>query len=278
MKPTLILVMCTTLAAPVGAREEDPTTTCIELHEASSRYDPLRAKLPASTRFVTATQMTDPLKPNQAERQALAALIEEFQRCVNSGSSFRSERFPREAILLFNDLARDVTLLTVDLYDRKLTFGQYNRRIYELNKQSLASMSNVRGAILTRLAAESERRSVAAASERRLQEQRLIEANDSDRKLERTLEIAKENVRIAEQSEVQERAALHSRRTQQESARSISELREFMLLREHMLGSQLFGWFPPPPIAPITTRTPEPRVPTQTNCIRVSTGFSCINK
>ena len=122
--------------------KQDPRLSCQSSWELDARFTVLATKIS----LTGLTDLTFPMLSNQAmpsakEQHSIAALADEFKKCVNQSAQYRSSNYSREVNSLLE--REDAAFLdaAIDLYAKKISYGNYNYRVQKIAKESKTSLT-----------------------------------------------------------------------------------------------------------------------------------------
>lgn len=148
------------LAAPAAFAQQDPSVGCMQSLREQPRFEAIKAKISLGrVRDSTFAMLADTTLPDEAERQAIAAWATARADCVRLGDDFRKSWPPQLASLAVEAESR-MTAEAVDLYQQKITFGEFNKR-----RQALANETEPRWAAASQQARDSSQRAMAQQAE-----------------------------------------------------------------------------------------------------------------
>jgi hypothetical protein len=124
--------------------KQDPRLSCQSSWELDARFTVLATKIS----LTGLTDLTFPMLSNQAmpsakEQQSIAALADEFKRCVTQSAQYRSSNYSKEVNSLLE--REDAAFLdaAIDLYAKKINYGNYNYRVQKIAKESKTSLTQL---------------------------------------------------------------------------------------------------------------------------------------
>ena len=122
--------------------KQDPRLSCQSSWELDARFTVLATKIS----LTGLTDLTFPMLSNQAmpsakEQQSIAALADEFKKCINQSAQYRRSNYSKEVNALLE--REDAAFLdgAIDLYAKKISYGNYNYRAQKITKESKNSLT-----------------------------------------------------------------------------------------------------------------------------------------
>jgi hypothetical protein len=112
---------------------QDPRVSCQSGWDLDPQYLPLVGKISLTSMTDISFQMlADSTLPNAKERRAIANLAESYNKCASDGSSYRRSNYSNEVFNLLSQEDKRILDLKLELYNRKLTYGNYNSAIQQI--------------------------------------------------------------------------------------------------------------------------------------------------
>jgi hypothetical protein len=116
---------------------QDPRISCQSAWDLDPQYLSLIGKISLTSMTDISFQMlADSTFPNAKERQAIANLAESYNRCASDSSSYRRSNYSAEVFNLLSHEDKRILDLKLELYNRKLTYGNYNSAIQQIVRDS----------------------------------------------------------------------------------------------------------------------------------------------
>ena len=233
--------------------QEDPSIACGKAHAADARFSLIAKKMPlAGIENISLEMLADESKPNDAERKQLAAYALARNDCLNEGTEFRKAHYPPEIIAAMLEANDKILDAAADLYNRKITFGAWNKQLQSI----VSDLRNKVAAVVQRIQSERAAQQQSSATQANAAAQ---EKSDRDRALaerERAIQAQEASARAQEaMAEAQQEAV----RQQQAAAEQQRRQAVLQLFANSYKPIQL------PPIRPAT----------QTNCIANGNAVNC---
>ena len=130
---TAFLCISVSLSLAVAAlavlAEQDPTAECIATLHVYESLNPIADKVdlgaPATPSFKV---LTNSDKATDAEKVAIAAWAAQREKCLQAGQSWRESNMPPDLRQLSEGSHGRLMGLMADLYDNKLTYGEFARQ------------------------------------------------------------------------------------------------------------------------------------------------------
>ena len=125
-----IIVFCVLLTAMASAlAQQDPSADCFINLASDSRFTPISGKMaigaPPKSTF---TMLADESFPSDSERKLIADWATAVEDCGPLGESYRQNNYPPHLLALVNESKNIFVGMVIDLYNRKIPYGQFNRR------------------------------------------------------------------------------------------------------------------------------------------------------
>jgi hypothetical protein len=124
----LALIVAAILARPCLA-QQDPLVDCLKGLAADTRFTPIAAKLAINAATDTTFPMlADQTIANGAEQKAISDWATARAECVKGGEAHWQQHYPPQLHALAIEAENMMMALAVDLYNKKITFGEFNKR------------------------------------------------------------------------------------------------------------------------------------------------------
>jgi hypothetical protein len=118
-----------TTASPVT----DPYLQCIWKLAADPQYSDIAAKLPLKDMTtISFSMLADETRPTPTERKEISDWFDRRDECLKAGEALHRAQWPPELFQLGNEGSAGVKAIGVDLYNRKITYGEANKQIQQL--------------------------------------------------------------------------------------------------------------------------------------------------
>ena len=171
MEVNRIILICAFSSCAVAAETQlDPSADCFSKLATESRFAPISGKM--TLRAIpksTFAMLADESFPTELERKLIADWATAVEECGPVGESYRQSNYPSQLIALVNNTKNIFLENVINLYNRKISYGQFNRR-----RQSIFDETRARATeIVQRLRAQQQAQQ--QAQEQRRQEQRRAE-------------------------------------------------------------------------------------------------------
>jgi hypothetical protein len=228
------------LAADPPSAQADPFVKCVTELSTEPEFAEIAAKLPlVDWNHISFAMKADKTLPTPKERNEISDWFDAREVCWKRSETFHQEKYPPEIVQLAKEGKTAVDAIGVDLYNRKITFGEANKRIQELGDGITARLIPIIKQYQADIAAQK------AADERRAEEQR---ARAEQQRVTNT------------QLAIQEQAIADAREAQQENLRQ----QRAQLFLNYMQAMR------PAPI-----QIPQPRPVYNTNCYSYGNSTNC---
>lgn len=182
-------VLCITSLGKFGSetRAAEPVADqfleCVKSFTAEARYTGIVARLPLSDfDHITFNMLADQSKPTPLEREAIAEWFDRRDACWKNTAEYRRSKWPSDFIELADQGDSGVKEIGVDLYNRKITYGDANKRLQDLGNAIKAKVAllvkqyQAQAAALQAQAADTAERQRAVAEQQQLQQQQYADA------------------------------------------------------------------------------------------------------
>lgn len=141
MKTLLAACVCG-FALPVLAA--DPSETCFNSLEARHSLSPLRQLVAlGNIRNQTVGMMDNARHPTAAEREIIKAWVRERDQCFVIGENWRQENMPAAMRAILDTHYARNKLLIAELYQSKITYGEFGIQRSALSSQLSANLNAV---------------------------------------------------------------------------------------------------------------------------------------
>lgn len=160
----------------------DPRISCQSKWYLDPRFSQLSTKISLTgVTDLSFPMLSDQSVANPREQQAIAALADEFKKCVNESASFRSSNYPSDLRSILEKEDAAFLEASIELYSKKMTFGKYNLSIQQIAKESKTNLESLQQRRQAQKAAEEDAARTRAATLRdaqnRQEQQRISEQN-----------------------------------------------------------------------------------------------------
>lgn len=151
-----VFLLVTLIASNALAQPEpNPARECQKALATETRFAALVKKIPIEDiSKITFQMLADEKFPSPAERTAIAAWVDADKACFEAGIEWRRKNFPPQIIALATETNTNFYLIVVDLYNKKITYGAFNRRA----QQAFNEFQSKFAAIVQQLQAQSASR------------------------------------------------------------------------------------------------------------------------
>ena len=211
---TTVTIFILVLASITGIchADDDPVYTCRDNVAADPEFKGLSSKMPlGGVRDVTFQMLANESYPNLKERKAIADLVIAHMSCTKAGDAYRQRNYPPQVVAMLNESESNMVSIAAELYNKKLTYGQFNKRLKAID-------DDLRSKMISML---QERRSQQEADQRiqrqSEQERQDVKRNseEASRSAEREAERARQETRQRNEQALAQREAAHQQLTAQ---------------------------------------------------------------
>lgn len=174
-----------TLGSEARSAEQlaDPFVECVKAFTAEAHWAVLSSKLPlADFDHITFNMLADQSKPTPLEREDIAEWFDRRDACWGSSSAYHVSNWPADFVQLAEQGNIGVKDIGVDLYNRKITYGEANKRFQDLGNGIKAKVAvllkqyQAQTATLQAQAADKAERERALAEQQQFQQQQYADA------------------------------------------------------------------------------------------------------
>lgn len=157
--------------------QDDPTVTCLGKLPANKKLTPIVSKLAVSVVTETTFPMlADQSRPNELEKRAIADWAAERNECVKAGDDYWRRTYPPQIHALAIEAENTLMALAVELYNGKVTFGEFNKRRQAASDESQNKMTAILQQMKTQY--DAQQQSQRLAQQQAEQAQQAIRAQD----------------------------------------------------------------------------------------------------
>jgi hypothetical protein len=138
----IALIAAASRVPTANGTETDPPTriaatqtylACVKALASDSRFAQISSKLPLQdVNSVSFNMLADQSKPTTQEQEAIAEWFDRRESCWKANETAIRTEWPPEIVQVASEGSSGFKAIGVDLYNRKLTYGEANRRIEEL--------------------------------------------------------------------------------------------------------------------------------------------------
>ena len=164
----------------------DPFLQCLKDLAAEPQFEQLSHKLPLSNLAnFTFAMLADESLPTPRERRDLYDWFERRDKCRQDSDALHRAQWPPEIYQVSTEGDAGIQAIGLDLYNRKITFGEANKRLEQLRNDIVAKLMPIIKQYQADIAeqnAAAERRQ-ASAQQRAEQEQRYADAQAAQQEL-----------------------------------------------------------------------------------------------
>jgi hypothetical protein len=113
---------------------QDPRLECEIRFEKDTRLSSISSKIslrrPSDIGF---TMLADLSLPNAAEQRAIALYADNIRKCIKEAEIFRRQNYSSAMMAIISKFDSDFNDATIELYNKKITYGKYNKKIQQLD-------------------------------------------------------------------------------------------------------------------------------------------------
>ena len=235
---TLAFILCIFSATPSIA-QQDPLVLCLKQLSSDSRFTPIADKIAiTSAPDTTFAMLAETSVANDSERLAISAWATARKECVRDGEAYWTKTYPLQIFALANESENAVLAVAVDLYNKSISFGEFNKR-----RQAIADVAR------TKIAAVVQQ----IVAEREVKQQALQQARDA-------------------QATAQQRDQA-ARQEAQRQFDQAQEAQDIAMRRSAAMQMFLNNMRPTQPY-----QLPMPQQPINTNCYRIGNQVNCTTR
>ncbi len=146
------LVFSFIAAVPCFA-QQDPSIDCVKGLVMNARFAPIKDKLALGVSSdTTFAMLANESLASDDEREAISAWATARNECIKPGEEFRRRTYLPQVNALLLEAEGALLLLAVDLYNRKISYADYNKR----RQAAVAELRNKIAAIAQQLSSEQQ--------------------------------------------------------------------------------------------------------------------------
>jgi hypothetical protein len=108
--------------------QDDPLLRCLGNLGSDPRFSSIADKLSVGTADTTFAMLADTSLANDTERQAIATWATARSECVKGGDEYWRKNYPIQIYAVAFESENTMIASAVDLYNRKISFGEFNKR------------------------------------------------------------------------------------------------------------------------------------------------------
>lgn len=231
------------LASPCLA-QVDPLLLCLTGLSTDPRFAPIASKVAIGTVSETTFPMlADSTLANNSEKKTISDWAAARKDCVKAGDDYWKTNYPPQIHALAIEAENNMMANAAEIYNRKITFGEFNKR-----RQSLADELRIKVAAIVQQ----------ILSERDSKQQALQQARDA-------------------QEAAQQRDAI-ARQEAQRQFEQAKAAQEIAMRRQAALQIFLRNTRPPEPFQPVPFTPMQIPKTTTTNCYTIGNQWQCTTR
>lgn len=171
----LVFQLSTFLPALADGEPADPVSRCSREMTQRPHFADIITKLPLSdVREITFAMLADQSFPTERERKEISAWFEEHEACRTAGDEFRRTQYPPDIYSLLQEGETGMRAIGVDLYNKKISYGEANKRIEHLANDVFGRLTQIIKAYQAAIAAQK-----ATAAQQAQQQQAFADARQA---------------------------------------------------------------------------------------------------
>lgn len=242
MAAQLLFLACNASEPTGSATVVDPYLACVRLLAFDVQFEDISKKLPLyDMSAISFSMLADSSSPTPQERKEISAWFDKWEQCWKDSEALHQAQWLPDIFQLFQEENAEIHNIGIDLYNRKITFGEANKRVQDYGVKFRERVAAVVKQYQSEIAAQR------AAAEQ--QAQRKQEAADRAAAQEQAYETAQEQAAAAERQR-----------------------------RMQLIGNFLNGMAQQMQDLARARQTIAPTRPTLTNCYASGSSTSCISQ
>lgn len=125
----VVLLLLLSLTPALAQAQQDPTEQCMDGLVSDPSFEPISQKIALGDNpKVTFAMLADESYPSDMERRSIASWASAIDHCVELGATYRKSAYPPQLLALFAEAYAVFLGGVVDLYNRKIAYGEFNRQ------------------------------------------------------------------------------------------------------------------------------------------------------
>ena len=170
----LVFQVCA-IAALAEEQPIDPVAKCSREMSQRPQFSEIATKLPLmDIRQISFAMIADQSFPTDKQRKAISAWFDEHEACRKAGDEYRRTQYPPDIYSLLQEGETGMRIIGADLYNKKITYGEANKRLQQLADDVLGRLTRIVKQYQAAIAAQK-----AAAEEQAQQQQALADARQA---------------------------------------------------------------------------------------------------
>lgn len=194
---------------------QDPTIGCIKGLAVDKTFTQIASKIPlAEARDATFEMLANQALPTKREQELIPRWIEARKQCISDGDSFHRENYPMQMIALAVEAENNMAAIATDLYNRKLTYGAFNKRRLAIADDAIVKITAVVQQLKTQQDAQRQSQDIERATRQREEaaQQAAMERDKQAQQTQRELEARRMRQQAEQQAQQQAQQADAARR------------------------------------------------------------------
>jgi hypothetical protein len=172
----------------------DPYLACVRRLAFDIQFEDISKKLPLyDMSAISFSMLADSSLPSPQERKEISLWFNKWERCWKDSEPLHQSQWPPDIFQLFQEENAEIHNIGIDLYNRKITFGEANKRVQDYGNNFRARVT----ATVKQYQAEIAAQRAAAEQQAEQQAQRKQEAADRLASQQQAYENAQEQAAAA---------------------------------------------------------------------------------
>lgn len=128
----LLFLACNAGELSGSATGVDPYIACARLLAVDTQFEDISKKLPLyDMSAISFNMLADSSLPTAQERKEISAWFEKWEGCWKDSEALHQSQWPPDIFQLFQEENAEIHNIGIDLYKRKITFGEANKRVQD---------------------------------------------------------------------------------------------------------------------------------------------------